>query len=135
MQLGTPTVSVPTGRKADSDFLEQFSRKGIVSVIPRQFLEYHKYELSNLSKLNSTDLLRLLVYIEPNVSHAISNYLRVFDSGYYLTAKKPNGETHKQGESFLNEVVMRLNNPSGSTFIPDTSLNKFVLELAKTPFL
>jgi len=128
--MGASAVAVPVGRKADSDFFEQYSRKGVVGVIPRQFLEYHKYELSNLSKLNSTDIIRLLVYIEPNVSHAISNYLRVFDSGYYLTAKKPNGETHKQGESFLNEVVMRLNNPSGSTFIPDSSLNKFVLELA-----
>lgn len=130
MQMGIPTVAVPVGRKSDPDLLEQFSRKGIVSVIPRQFLEYHKYELSNLSKLNSIDILRLLVYIEPNVSHAISNYLRVFDSGYYLTAKKPNGSTHKEGESFLNEVVMRLNNPQGNGFIADTSITKTVLEFA-----
>ena len=130
MQMGAPTISVPVGRKAETDFFEEYSKRGMASLVPRQFLEYHKYELSNLSKLNSTDIIRLLVYIEPNVSHAISNYLRVFDSGYYLTAKKPNGSTHKEGETFLNEVVMRLNSPSGSNFVPDNSLNRFILEVA-----
>lgn len=129
-RLGAPTIAVPVGRKADTDFFKEYAKQGITSLVPRQFLEYHKYELSNLSKLNSTDIIRLLVYIEPNVSHAISNYLRVFDSGYYLTAKKPNGSTHNQGEAFLNEVMMRLNNPQGNGFVPDTSLTKSVLEVA-----
>lgn len=128
--LASPGIVVPVGRKADTDFWEEYAKKGLTSLIPRQFLEYHKYELSNLANLNSTDILRLMVYIEPNVSHAISNYLRVFDSGYYLTAYKPNGTTHKEGEAFLNEVVMRLNNPQGNYFISDTSLTKLVLELA-----
>jgi len=128
--LASSGAIVPVGGKALTNALTGVSAPKTEFYLPRQFLEYHRYDLSQLSKLQSTDLIRLLVYVEPNVSHAISNYLRVFDSGYYLTAKKPNGSTHQQGEQFLGEVLLRLNNPGGTNFLPDTSLNKFILELA-----
>jgi hypothetical protein len=121
---------VPVGGKAITNALAGYAVKGTEFYLPRQFLEYHRFDLANLATLQSTDLIRLLVYVEPNVSHAISNYLRVFDSGYYVTAKKPNGSTHQKGEQFLSEVLLRLNNPGGRNFLPDTSLNKFILELA-----
>ena len=128
--LAGSDVIVPVGVKAITNALSGISAPGTEFYLPRQFMEYHRYDLAQLSKLQSTDLIRLLVYVEPNVSHAISNYLRMFDSGYYLTAKKPNGSTHQQGEQFLSEVLLRLNNPGGNGFLPDTSLNKFILELA-----
>ena len=59
-----------------------------------------------------------------------SNYLRVFDSGYFLTARKPNGSIHSQGETFLHDLVNRLNNPMGGGFIADNSLTQLVLQFA-----
>jgi hypothetical protein len=116
-------VAAPGRRKSIHD-------RNVFTYAPRQFQEFHHFTLDKLQTLSSTDILRLLVYVEPNVSHAISNYLRVFDSGYFLTARKPNGSIHSQGETFLHNLVNRLNNPMGGGFIPDNSLTQLVLQFA-----
>lgn len=121
-------AGVATGRKSTEPNLETLSAP--FTYIPRQFSEYHKYELTKLALLNSTDIIRLLVYVEPNVSHAISNFLRVFDSGFFLTARKSNGSVHQEGQKYLDGLLERLAYPISNGFIPDRSLTGLYLKFA-----
>ena len=123
-------AGVATGRKSIDYNIATNITQNLFSYVPRQFLEYHKYDLSQLANLKSTDIIRLLVYVEPNVSHAISNYLRVFDSGYFLTARKPNGSVHQEGQAFLDNLIERLTHPISDGFIPDRSLSNLYLQFA-----
>lgn len=122
-------TTVPASRKS-LEYATLYGDQNLFTYIPRQFQEYHRFSLERLQLLSSTEILRLLCYVEPNVSHAISNYLRVFDSGYFLTARKPNGSIHEQGANFLRDLMNRLNHPAGPGFSPDTSINQFALKLA-----
>ncbi len=131
----TGAKNIVVGRKADDYVTSVTSNQSPFNYVPRQFLEYHKYELTQLSKLDSTDLIRLLVYVEPTVSHAFSNYLRVFDSGYYLTARKPNGNIHDQGQRYLDDLMDRFNYPNALGFNPDHSIQNFYLQEASSLLL
>ena len=122
-------AGVATSRKTAEQAYASVTNN-LFSYVPRQYLELHNYDLSKLSALNSNDLLRYLVYMEPNVSHALSNYLRVFDSGFFLLARKPNGEIHQAGTDFLEALVNRLNHPASTGFIPDRSLTSLYLQFA-----
>lgn len=120
---------IGVGSKAVTDPIGSYAQN-IFSTIPRQFSELHKYNLENLIKLSSTDLIRFLLYAEPTVSHAFSNYLRVFDSGYYVLARKANGSIHSQGQDFIDNLIARIEHPVSSGFASDTSLSKTYLEFA-----
>jgi hypothetical protein len=133
LSLGSKSISV--GRKTVDALTSTITASNIFTYVPRQFKEYHKYDLTQLSKLDSQDIIRLLVYVEPTVSHAVSNYLRVFDSGYFLTARKPNGKVHAQGQAFLDELVDRLNHPNQEGFSFDQSLPNFYLQCASSVLL
>lgn len=133
LSLGSKSIAV--GRKTTDALTSTITSSNIFTYVPRQFREYHKYDLTQLSKLDSQDIIRLLVYVEPTVSHAFSNYLRVFDSGYFLTARKPNGKIHDQGQAYLDELVDRLNNPNQQGFSFDQSLSNFYLQCAGSVLL
>jgi len=133
LSLGSKSIAV--GRKTLDALTSLTAFSNIFTYVPRQFKEYHKFDLTQLSKLNSTDLIRLLVYIEPTVSHAFSNYLRVFDSGYFLTARNPNGKVHDQGQAYLDGLIDRLNNPNQQGFSFDQSLSNFYLQCASSVLL
>jgi hypothetical protein len=130
-QLSTsPKVAVSVGKKSTDYASSLTSYQHPFAYLPRQFQEWHQYNLEKLSSLQSTDLLRLLVYVEPTCSHAISNYLRVFDSGFFLTARKSNGSIHSQGQKYFDDLIDRLNNPMSDGFSPDTSVSNFYLQEA-----
>jgi len=133
LSIGSKSIAV--GRRTTDALTSTITSSNIFTYVPRQFKEYHKFDLTQLSKLDSTDLIRLLVYIEPTVSHAFSNYLRVFDSGYFLTARKPNGKVHDQGQVYLDGLIDRLNNPSRQGFSFDQSLSNFYLQCASSVLL
>lgn len=133
LSIGSKSIAV--GRRTVDALTSTISSSNIFTYVPRQFREYHKYDLTQLSKLNSQDIIRLLVYVEPTVSHAFSNYLRVFDSGYYITARKPNGKVHDQGQVYLDGLIDRLNNPSQQGFSFDQSLSNFYLQCAGSVLL
>ncbi len=133
LSIGSKSIAV--GRKTVDALTSTIASSNIFTYVPRQFQEYHKYDLTQLSKLNSQDIIRLLVYVEPTVSHAFSNYLRVFDSGYFLTARKPNGSIHTQGQTYLDGLIDRLNNPNRQGFSFDQSLSNFYLQCASSVLL
>ena len=73
INLSIGSKSIAVGRRTTDALTSTLTSSNIFTYVPRQFKEYHKYDLTQLSKLDSTDLIRLLVYIEPTVSHAFSN--------------------------------------------------------------
>jgi len=133
LSIGSKSIAV--GRRTTDALTSTIASSNIFTYVPRQFQEYHRYDLTQLSKLNSCDIIRLLVYVEPTVSHAFSNYLRVFDSGYFLTARKPNGKIHDQGQAYLDGLIDRLNNPNRQGFSFDQSLSNFYLQCASSVLL
>ena len=61
----------PTAAKKKRRVRHLCGDQNLFTYIPRQFQEFHHFTLDKLQTLSSTDILRLLVYVEPNVSHAI----------------------------------------------------------------
>lgn len=124
------TQAISIGKKSVDYITQVTNQQNPFAYLPRQFQDFHKYDLSKLSTLSSTTILRLLVYVEPTVSHAISNYLRVFDSGFFLAARKPSGSIHQQGQSYLDGLIDRFNNPVSNGFVLDSSVSGFYLQSA-----
>jgi hypothetical protein len=111
--------AVQKGRKA-VDFV---SRSASPTIVARQFLEYHGYDLDSLISMSSSDLMKLLFVLDPTASHALSNFLKVFDTGYYAVAKDFNGQSNKEAQGFLDGLMNRYDRPTGEGFSGDTSIS------------
>lgn len=73
--------------------------------IPRQYREFQGKDLTKLSTWDHKTILKLLRSVSPEASHAITTYLRVFDSGYTIKVKTLNGQLHQQGKELLTKMI------------------------------
>lgn len=112
-------TTVQAGRKAIDDSSSQSN-----SAIARQYLEYHGRDMTSLISYTSIDLLRILFALDSTASHALSNFLRVFDSGYFMTVRDFEGQPMEAGQQFIDMVIQRYEQPVGEGFSPDTAISQ-----------
>lgn len=93
------------------------------SAIARQYLEYHGRDMTSLLSYTSIDLMKILFSIDSTASHALSNFLRVFDSGYFMVVRDFEGQPLEAGQEFIDMVIRRYETPVGEGFSPDTAIS------------
>ncbi len=74
-------------------------------ITPRAYREFQGKDLLSLSSWDHKSILKVLRAVSPEVSQAITLYLRVFDSGYSIEVKKQNGEIHQQAKDLLFKMI------------------------------
>ena len=112
-------ATVSTGRKA----IDTSTSSSQQSFLPRSEAEYHARNLDSLAAMGSQDLLKLLFRIDSTASHALSNFLRIFDSGYFMVAKDFEGKPLEPAQQFLDGLIGRYERPVIEGFSGDTSIS------------
>lgn len=74
-------------------------------MVSRQYQEYQNKNLADLSAWDHKSILRVLRAVSPEVSHALTTFLRVADSGYNIEVRKQNNESHAQGKDLLVKLI------------------------------
>src|SRR5574343_783908 len=110
---------VQAGRKAVDTQAGQSN-----SAIARQYLEYHGRDMTSLISYTSIDLMKILFALDSTASHALSNFLRVFDSGYFMAVRDFDGQPLEAGQQFIDMVIRRYEQPVGEGFSPDSAISQ-----------
>ena len=80
--------------------------------LPRQYREFQNKDLNEIGNWSHENILKVIRATSPEASHAISLYLRLFDSGYVIEVTNLNGVPHKQGqelvENYKNGFILNI---------------------------
>lgn len=100
------------------------------SYFPRNIREYHYKNLEDIESWTTETLLQLLIDINPEASHAIANYLRVFDSGMDVDVLFADGSPNKRGDAALQDMLNRLKTRPLDRYVHPRGIKHLSLKLA-----
>jgi len=125
-------ISASDGRGKTGKTRQTVSNEWMLSdaMLSRSYQEYHNKDLTDLSSWDHKNILKVLRCISPEVSHAITTYLRVFDSGYSLEVKKPNGTLHNEGKDALLKIINQIEETDITGFALPKSIRDLALKYA-----
>lgn len=90
--------------------------------LPRQYREFQNKDLNEIGNWSHEDILKVIRATSPEASHAISLYLRLFDSGYVVEVTNLNGVPHKQGQELVEKLIRSFDFTDSTRFSMPNSL-------------
>lgn len=98
-------VSISTIRQT---MPSEYTSTLVSALLPRKYAEFHDKDLTDLSKWDHKNILKILRAVSPEASQAVSTYLRIFDSGFRYSVKKTDGSLHQSATDALLKLVGQL---------------------------
>lgn len=76
----------------------------IFNWLPKKYQSAHNIDLTKFQNHTAEELLKILIYVHQDISHALYNFLRMGDASLSFAAKKQSGSDDKSGQKALDSI-------------------------------
>ncbi len=119
-EFGGSRQSIPTFRQTGGGF----------GGLPKRTQAQLQVTEASLRNANLNDIVSILVDAHPDLSYAVWNFLRLGNTGYKITVKKPGSDKpFTQGDKIIQEFLDRIESPNLEAFTPSRGMNKLLNQL------